>query len=74
MNTQRLNITIPRKIMDQLKDKPNKSAFIAAAIAEKLASDLKKRQDRELGEAYRMAAIEDRKLIAEWDTLAVDGL
>ena len=74
MNTKRLNITIPRKIMEQLKDKPNKSAFIAAAIAEKLASDLKKRQDRELGEAYRMAAIEDRKLIAEWDTLAGDGL
>ena len=74
MNTQRLNITIPRKIMDQLKDKPNKSAFIAAAIAEKLALDRKLKEEKALAHAYRMAAIENRGLVAEWDCVSGDGL
>lgn len=74
MNTQRLNITIPKNIMIQLEDKPNKSAFITEAIAEKLALDRKRRQERELAEAYRKSAAENRGLIADWDSLCGDGL
>lgn len=73
-NTQRLNITIPRKVMERLKDKPNKSAFIAEAIREKLDGDERRTRDAELARAYRDAAIEDKELIQEWDKLAGEGL
>ena len=74
MNTQRLNITIPKEIMDQLKDKPNKSAFIAQAIVEKLRLEVRQKRDAELAQAYRQSAIEDKEIVADWDCATGDGL
>jgi len=74
MNTQRLNITIPKREMARLKDKPNKSAFIAEAIREKLDAEEKLRGEEKLAQAYRQDAREEKGLLEDWDSAAGDGL
>lgn len=74
MNTQRLNITIPQEIMDKLKNKANKSKFIAQAIVDKLNAEQRQKEDAELAEAYRQSAIEDLEIMKDWDCTTGDGL
>lgn len=62
-----MNITIPGSLYERLKGKPNKSAFIAQAVKEKLAAE-------ELSLAYRQAAEQEKKLLRHWDATAGDGL
>ena len=74
MNTRRLNITLPIALVSLLRDKPNKSAFIAQAVAEKLAAEGELRRRAELAEAYRLDSAESSGLVAEWDAVSGDGL
>ena len=72
MNTQRLNITLPMKDMIRLKDKPNKSAFIAEAVREKLEREDWLRREEQLARAYHEESRKDSRLIKDWDQLAGD--
>ena len=74
MNTQRLNITLPKKEVERLKDKPNKSAFIAEAIREKLDAEERLRREEELALAYREQSKEDSELTKDWDIVSGDGI
>ena len=74
MSTQRLNITLPKDVADRLRNKPNKSRFIAQALREKLDSDAGVGRIRELAEAYRQASSEERELADDWDSLAGDAI
>lgn len=69
-----MNITMPAGLVQRLKAEPNKSAFIAEAVREKLDRADEERRRRELARAYREASEADAKAIAEWDALAGDGL
>ncbi len=73
MNTSRLNITLPVDIVKKLNQERNKSAFIAEAIREKMERDERDRLKKELADAYRASAEEDRTVNAEWDSVSGDG-
>ena len=74
MNTQRLNITLPKALVSRLGKMPNKSAFIAAAIREKLGLEENARKRSELAQAYKEASREEAGLIKDWDGAAGDAL
>ena len=74
MNTLRLNITLPKALVSRLGKKPNKSAFIAEAVREKLDEEEKIRGMQMLAEAYRQAAEEEAEEMRDWDALAGEEL
>lgn len=74
MNTQRMNITIPRELFARLSRINNKSAYIAEALREKLQAEENVRKKKMLATAYREAAREESKLIEDWDQIAGDAL
>lgn len=74
MNTRRLNITLPKSEADRIRNLPNKSAFIAQAVREKLEAEEKVRREDELARAYRNACQEEAGIIADWDSVAGDSL
>ena len=74
MNARRLNITLPKRLVDRLKSVPNKSRFIAEALEEKWNADEAARLEEALAEAYRARTEEDRELTADWDVVSGDGL
>lgn len=74
MDTQRLNITLPKKVILRIKDKPNKSAFIAEAIREKLDAEENADRVEELAAAYRAEAKAEPFLVDDWDRVSGDGL
>ncbi|MBI4057377.1 MAG: hypothetical protein HY399_07535 [Elusimicrobia bacterium] len=74
MNTQRLNITIPKKDAARLKAKSNKSAFIAEAVREKLDLEEKNLKEQELAQAYREVSREEAGLLKDWDSVSGDSL
>ncbi len=70
----RFNITLPADIGSQLKKRPNRSAFVAQSLKEKLAAEDKKELNKLLEEGYRACAEEDRLLAKEWESTLADGL
>jgi hypothetical protein len=74
MNTQRLNITLPLREIARLQAKPNKSAFIAEAVREKLDREDCQRREEELALAYRQESHEELRLAKQWDRLSGEGL
>jgi metal-responsive CopG/Arc/MetJ family transcriptional regulator len=74
MNTQRLNITLPRDLASRLRKYPNRSAFIAEAVREKLAGEERNARNDRLANAYRVAAQEDEDLRSEWENVTGDAL
>ncbi len=50
---KRLNITLPEKIAQEIKDIPNKSGFISEAVKEKLDRINKEKLDKLLIEGYK---------------------
>lgn len=62
----RLNITIPEDVAEQLHDIPNKSRFIARAVAEKFDREKRQKLEKAMIEGYKEAAAEDRRLNDEW--------
>jgi len=74
MNTHRMNITLPKDLAELLKKVPNKSAFIAEALREKLAAGDALRQASMLADAYRESGREAAKVVEDWDALAGEAL
>ncbi len=74
MNTTRLNITLPKNLAASLEKVPNKSLFIAEAVAAKFAEEAVARRKLELAESYRLAAAEEALLVGEWDGTTGDGV
>ncbi len=74
MNTQRLNITLPRALAARLRAVTNKSRFIAEALSEKFGAEQAARLSDALAEAYREESVEERKLADDWDAVTGDGL
>ena len=74
MKGRSMTITFPAGLAGRLRGRPNVSAFIAAAIREKLDREARVRAKTALAAAYRRAAQEERNLIREWDGVASDGL
>ncbi|MFA5141060.1 MAG: ribbon-helix-helix domain-containing protein [Elusimicrobiota bacterium] len=66
-----MNITIPKDLAERLKRVPNKSAFIAEALREKLASD---EGGTLLASAYREASCENARVAGDWDALSGEGI
>ncbi len=69
---KRLNITIPDEVAEELKDKPNKSRYIAQAVKEKLSREKQKRLEEAMAEGYRAAAKEDSEVQSDWQEAELD--
>ncbi len=70
MKTLKLNFTVPEDVAEALKarvSKRKRSAFVAAAVADKL-KELEEEQLRQsLVEGYRARQAEDAELNKEWE-------
>ncbi len=69
---KRLNITIPEEIIEEIKDIPNKSAFISVAIKEKIERINKEKLDKLLIEGYKATCKEDREVNSEWEDIPLE--
>lgn len=74
MNAHRVNITLPQALFLKLKAVPNKSAFIAEALRERLEHEEAGKRQQALADAYREASREERSLTEDWDRIAGDDL
>lgn len=70
---KRLNITIPEEIDQEIKEIPNKSAFISEAIKEKIDRLKKEKLDKLLIEGYKATCKEDKKINEEWEDITLEG-
>jgi len=70
---KRLNITLPEKIAQEIKDIPNKSSFIAEAVKEKLDRINKEKLDKLLIEGYKATRKEDKEIDKEWERITLEG-
>ena len=66
----RLNITLPDVLAEELRQKKNKSRYIAAALKEKLLKEKREAMEQLLVEGYSDTADDD--LIDEWDVAGVE--
>ena len=73
-NTTRLTLTFPNDLERRLRRLPNKSAFVSAAVSERLDRDKAARMAGALAEAYAAAAKEDAALVSDWESTLGDGL
>jgi len=65
MCLKRLNITLPDKIAQEIKDIPNKSRFISEAVKEKIDRINKEKMDKLLIEGYKATRKEDKEINKE---------
>jgi len=70
---KRLNITLPEEIAQEIKDIPNKSAFISEAVKEKLGRINKEKLDKLLIEGYKASRKEDKEINQEWEKITLEG-
>lgn len=75
MNTQRINITLPTSLIQDMRNqlpKRGRSGFIAGAVREKLdkKTNLKKNLIRSLKANREL----DEQVMREWDVTVADGL
>jgi len=70
---KRLNITLPEEIAQEIKDIPNKSAFISEAVKEKLERINKEKLDKLLIEGYKATRKEDKEINQEWEKITLEG-
>jgi len=73
MYLKRLNITLPEKIAQEIKDIPNKSSFISEAVKEKLDRINKEKLDKLLIEGYKATRKEDKEINQEWEKITMEG-
>ena len=73
MYMKRLNITLPEKIAQEIKDIPNKSGFISEAVKEKLDRINKEKLDKLLIERYKASRKEDKEINQEWKKITLEG-
>ena len=74
MDTVRLNITLPKEVVQILSGVKNKSAYIAEAIKEKKRSEEEKKMKIQLEAAYKQSAKEDYESYKEWEDTLKDGI
>ncbi|MEN3189390.1 MAG: hypothetical protein ABDK78_00475 [Atribacterota bacterium] len=70
---KRLNITLPDKIAQEIKDIPNKSRFISEAVKEKIDRINKEKMDKLLIEGYKATRKEDKEINKEWEKITLEG-
>ena len=70
---KRLNITLPERIAQELKNIPNKSSFISEAVKEKLDRINKEKLDKLLIEGYKATRKEDKEINQEWEKITLEG-
>jgi len=70
---KRLNITLPERIAQELKNIPNKSSFISEAVKEKIERINKEKLDKLLIEGYRATRKEDKEINLEWEKITLEG-
>jgi len=70
---KRLNITLPERIAQELKNIPNKSSFISEAVKEKLDRINKEKLDKLLIEGYKVTRKEDKEINLEWEKITLKG-
>jgi len=70
---KRLNITLPDEVVQEIKDLPNKSRFIAEALKEKLERIERERLDRLLVEGYKATKEEDKRIDKEWEKITLES-
>ena len=70
---KRLNIILPEKIAQEIKDISNKSGFIAEAIKEKIEKINRKKLDQLLIEGYEATRKEDKEINQEWEKITLEG-
>ena len=70
---KRLNITLPEKIAQEIKDISNKSGFNAEAIKEKIEKINRKKLDQLLIEGYKATKREDKEINQEWEKITLEG-
>ena len=70
---KRLNITLSEEIVEEIKDVPNKSRFIAEALKEKLEKMKKEKLDRLLIEGYKATKEEDKNVDEEWEKITLES-
>jgi metal-responsive CopG/Arc/MetJ family transcriptional regulator len=73
IHLKRLNITIPEEIDKEIKNIPNKSSFISAAIKEKIDRINKEKLDKLLIEGYKATSKEDKEINEEWENITLEG-
>ncbi len=73
IHLKRLNITIPEEIDKEIKNIPNKSSFISAAIKEKIDRINKEKLDKLLIEGYKATCQEDKEINEEWENITLEG-
>lgn len=73
MYLKRLNITLPDKIAQEIKDIPNKSRFISEAVQEKIDRINKEKIDKLLIEGYKATRKEDKEINQEWEKITLEG-
>jgi len=73
MSMKRLNITLSEEIVEEIKDVPNKSRFIAEALKEKLEKMKKEKLDRLLIEGYKATKEEDKNVDEEWEKITLES-
>lgn len=72
--TTRVTLTLPNEIERKLRKRPNKSAFVASALRDRLERGETLRRSARLAAAYAAAAKEDAALRSDWDAALGDGL
>ena len=69
----RMNITVSDEIAELLKDKPNKSRFIAEAVREKVIREKSEQLRNTLIEGYNSEKEEGKRVNEEWEAGALDS-
>ena len=59
--------------LEEIKNIPNKSAFISAAIKEKIDSIKKEKLDKLLIEGYKATSKEDKGINDDWENITLEG-
>ncbi len=68
----RLNITLPEELYEELKPISNKSRFIADALRNQFKKIKRMKLDKLLIEGYKATKEEDKKLNAEWEEITLE--
>lgn len=75
MKTLKLNFTVPEDVAEELKarvSKRKRSAFVAAAVAEKLKEIEQEQLRRSLVEGYQARRVEDAEVNQEWEVATLE--
>lgn len=75
MKTLKLNFTVPEDIAETLKSRVGKrkrSAFVAAAVSEKLKELERVQLNQVLREGYQARQKEDAELNREWEVVSLE--